>query len=434
MVRMGLVLADDYVAMAFAEKARVIKHFHSASSADPFRSMDSCLSQVEDEIRILRRRISSVSIVTDATRTALIDSGKLDKVTLLRLSSPEGRDSPTLLDRNLANRILSSLFVISGGHGFDGRVIGPPDSNEIEECYSRATRSANAFVVSSPFSILYPDHEQMGVTVLSRLGAKGVWSSTDVSSQTSMLDRETTALLSACTSNIIERLATAALSKLDKLGCRPRIYFGCNDGTVAGVELAKRFPLSTAWSVESHSAAGASRSERVLDCLVTGTSGGETWLTGVRKGTPISRTISYIGDMLVHVFSPVLARFSESTPREVKRSRFELMSQLVGAKKTFAGDVTVDWDAPFTVTNTKKSAEYAAINAACASIDLKWTRSLPMGTDLKSAEKNLRGILSSQMKKAAAKSYSFSHQVHRPGINLPEGTTTLSLEAHGTPV
>lgn len=434
MIRMGLVLTDAYVAAAFAEKGRIIHHSTSPSSGDPLRDIESGLSQVESEVRKFRHRISSISIVTDATRYVVMHASDLDKVALFRFSSPEGRDSPTLLNQDLADVVLHNVFVISGGHGFDGRIIGTPDSHEVEECYNKSKRLTNNFVISSPFSILYPDHEQLGAAELSRLGARRIWTSTDVSSKTSMLDRETTALLSACTSSIIERLSAGTLSKLKQLGCKPAVYFGRNDGTVIGAELGKRFPLDTAWSVEGHSAAGASRLERLSGCLVAGKSEGETWIAGIRKGRPIIQTISYLNNMLVHVLSPVLARFSESTPREVKTSRFEMISQLTGTKKILAADSTANWDVPFAIKGTKKSSTYAAINAACAAIELDWASNLPKGTDLRNAEMNLRKTLGARMKQAGAQICTFGHLVSRPGINLPEGTTTLTLQGRGNAV
>jgi hypothetical protein len=433
-MRLGLVLADNYSAVCFAKNSRLTKHIAIPSTGNAFKDADSVLSSVEGDIRKLGRKLSSVAVVTDLVRRSLLEQKNLDKVALFRFSSPEGRDSPSLLSRKLGDEVLASFFVVEGGHGFDGRTISKPNPDEIKRCYSRVGNSANAFVVTSPFSILYPNHEQMGAAELSKLGANRIWTSLDVSNMTSMLDRETTAVLTASTAGIIERVETEVLSKLKSLGCKPVVYFGRNNGSIFGSALAKRFPLDTAWSVEGHSAAGASKSERISDSLVAGSADGETWLAGTRKGKPITRRISYLNEMLLHVSSPIIAHFPRSSPDHVKISRFQAMSQLAHAKKVFAADLSEKWNVPFKVMKRKNSGDYAAISAATAVVEWEWSSNVPKDADRAIAEKKLRGTIQSQMKQSGARTFTLSHLNSRAGINLPDGAITLSLQARGSPV
>lgn len=84
--------------------------------------------------------------------------------------------------------------------------------------------------------------------------------------------------------------------------------------------------------------------------------------------------------------------------------------------------------------SSEKSSTYAAMYAACAGVELDWASHFPKGTDLSIAGVNLRRTLGARMKQAGAKTCTFGHLVSRPGINLPDGTMTLTLQARGNVV
>ena len=435
MTRMGLVLVDGYVSTVLAEGTRLRKCQVQPASGDLRNDIKAAVEGLAPELRKLRGKLTSVSVVTNAVMRAILTAKELERVALFRLSSPEGHDSPALLDPSIAKDALAHFFVLKGGHGFDGRIIGSPDTSEIQACYKKTQGSAETFVVSSPFSILFPDHEREAANQLTRYGAEQLWSSSEVSSMPSILNRETTAILSAATSKIIENIEADATRALADYGCKPVLYFGRNDGSIIGSALARRFPLETAWGIEGHSASGASRTRGLGRQIVVGEGGDRTWLAGAQNGRPVMRSISYLRNMLVHVASPVIADFSSSASDEVKKTSFDLISELVGTKSASISGLSKEADFPFTAKLTANSPHLAAINAAMSAIEWERAICVPNGSDMVKAEKHLRSWLSQEMKQAGARANTIKlgRVIQRPGVNLPEGAVTLTLQATGMP-
>jgi len=431
MSHLGLVIADEYVAYAIA-KGTDAKKFSAMPSTGGFtQRLKAVLDEASAEIRKAGKKLTSVHIVTDEVRHSLEEGRNLDRVALFRLSAPEGRNSPPLLDRGLAKHVLSDFFVLSGGHGFDGRIIARPSESEIEAAYSKS--HAESFVVSSSFSILFPDHEDQAAMTLHKSGAKRIWRSKDISAIPSTLDRESTAIFSASTSSQVGKIAEEVKSGLAEYGAHPQIYFGRNDGGVIGSALAERYPLETAWAVEAHAAAGVSRLSRNAHRIVASQSREHTWLAGAAGSRPITRKIVYLRDTLLHVTVPVLAEFPAKVSKDAAKVNFGLMADLVGSRKIVSTGPQKALVLPFAVESSPRFSAAAAVNAALA--EVRWERGscVARGSDVKEAERRLRTRLSQQMKQAAARNVKFGRLNQRPGFNLPEGALTLSLQATGLP-
>jgi len=432
---MALVLADSYVSAVLAEGMKLRRCQAEPASGDLEADIKAAVEGFAPELRKLGAKLTSVSVVTNAVMKAIVGAKELEPVALFRLSSPEGHSSPTLLEPSIAKDFLAHFFVLKGGHGFDGRIIGSPDVNEVQACYNKTRGSAETFVVSSPFSILFPDHEKDAANELSRCGAKQLWLSSEVSSMPSILDRETTAILCAATSKIIENLEANLKCVIADYGCNPALYFGRNDGSIIGSELARRFPLETAWGIEGHSASGASRVCGFRRQIVVAESGDRTWMAGAQNGRPVMRSISYLKNMLVHVAGPVIADFSSSASDEVKNTTFELISELVGTKSALISGLSKETSSLLPAKRTANSPHLAAINAAMSVINWERMICVPKGSDMSKAEKHIRSRVIREMKQAGAKAKTvkLDRLIQRLGVNLPEGAVTLTLKATGMP-
>jgi hypothetical protein len=433
--RLSLVLSSAFSSAAILESSKVLSSFNASSSYN----IPTVLEPLKEKLRRSAKSPDSVCITTDAVRHAIeADNDKLQRVSLYRFSSPEGPDSPTLLDDSIAKKVLS-LHVLNGAHGFDGRLLSSIKATEIEESFKRDYRNGEkACVVSSPFSILYEDQESAGERKLKSLGAKRIWATREISNIPSIMDRETTAILSAATSHIIEGMEENVKDALSNLGIRKlAIYFGRNDGSIIGSSLAKQYPLETAWGVQGQSIAGISKSLRLSKCVAFGKLDHDrAWLGASNNYRPLMRQIAYLKNMLIHVKIPLLAEFDAVLSDEIKKEKFETISEIAGTKGVFLAtplDIGDHLRYPFVVRRNKMSETSTATN--CATAEISWERSICMNekSDQKKAEIAVRNQLQKQMLAAGAKkgSIKLSKVEIKPGYNLPEGTLTLSVHATG---
>jgi hypothetical protein len=438
MIRLSLILSSGFTSGALLQGSKALFSF-IVQEPSPYNVLDA-FQNFKDQLSKVGKKIDSICITTDAVRYAIeTDNSKLQRVSLYRLSSPEGLDSPTLLDDSIAKKILS-IHVLNGARGFDGRVLSAINENEIEKMFKRdGEDTKKPYVVSSLFSILYPDQETTAAVKLESLGAKRVWATSEISNVPGLMDRETTAILSAASSHIIGEMESQARNALsDYVKQEPAIYFGKNDGSMIGSVLAKTHPLETAWAIQGQGIAGVSKSLKLSKCLAIGKLDEEqVWIGASRDYRPIMRQIAYLKNMLVHVRVPILAEFSRSLPEEQKKERFEIISELAETKNVWLATPFGESDRniryPFSLKRNKLSEMSVAMNCASGEVSMDGSTCVRDKSGLKKGETSLRKEILQQMVAGGAKkgSIKLSNVEVKPGYNLPEGTLVLSIHASG---
>lgn len=425
-MNLGLVLSSGYIAAAAARGDRVTRSVAKRDRRAAEEKAYDCVSLVVDEFG--GGKVGSVRVATDAVRAAIDSPRHLGRVVLLRLSGPEGRESPPLLPDAISKKVLT-IVIASGGRGFDGRTIAPVNEDEVKEAYRTHRGEGVSFVVSSPFSNLYPEQELKARDQLVRLGAKNVWATSDLSSLPSVLDRESTAVLSAASSRVISDIEKVITSIFSRKHLAPKIYFGRNNGTVASAAYTRTHPLETYWSVEGCSISGASMLAKTGRLMVAGSDRRGVWFGGSEEGLPIIGQIAYVRDALVHVQSPMLAEVTGSIPESVKASLYSMFADVVGSPRTIAVGPEKAEGYPMSVERIDGSESAAAIGAALAGVRLDMSVVRPKGSDVAEAKSHLRSGAKERLRLMGAMgpSVRLSSVRVEPGYNLPEGSIRLSL-------
>jgi|GEM_PF-2183363 hypothetical protein len=434
-MNLGFVLTNEYIGAVSTDKFGKLATWEIKEDTRKHEDkIDECLSLVLT--RPARKKksgtIRRIGIVTDIVKTALDNPNELDKVTLVRLSSPEGKDCPPLVTDFLSNEILTTK-IIAGGRGFDGRIISDVDLKQVEDAYNQTKNVSPSFVVSSPFSILFPEQEEMVRKSLLDLGAKKVWTTADVSSLPSILDRETTAILSAASSVVLEKFYNKIRHSLQQFEIGIDPYFGRNDGTVALGSFVKKFPLDTYWSVEGCSISGIARSSRTRRGLVAGRSAHKLWLGGYSDGAPLLRQIGFVGNMLVHVDNPILADLTDYDHNESTKFICEAFFDLVGTHTIVVTGLEKSKKFPFPVKHAHLSKVAAAFNVATAGVKFRASRCKAKGVNVEEAKKRFESWAKTQFVSMGGvrSSFNLSKVEIIPAYNLPEGSVRLNVIATG---
>src|SRR5471030_1029207 len=117
------------------------------------------------------KKIDGVMIGTTHFINAVVQRRHLTKVGALRLGMPASASLPPFCDwpEDLANLVRGGVWMVEGGHEFDGRPFMPLDETAVTKA-AREMKAAGlkAVAISSIFSPLDPSHERRAAELVTR--------------------------------------------------------------------------------------------------------------------------------------------------------------------------------------------------------------------------------------------------------------------------
>ena len=227
---------------------------------------------------------------------AVVQRRDLDRVAAIRIGLPSGASLPPFVDwpEDLAAIVRGEVFMLEGGHEFDGRPLVPFDEKGMRAAARRirdaGIRSVAVASVFSPLNasceeeaaaILREECPDVAVTLSHRLGRIG------------LLERENATLLNACLIALARRTTRAFTDALRASGIAAPLYLTQNDGTVMLAQVAETFPVYSFASGPTNSMRGAAflskhgaAGSTGTDALVIDVGGTTTDIGSLRHGFP----------------------------------------------------------------------------------------------------------------------------------------------------
>ena len=218
---------------------------------------------------------------------AVVQRRHLLKVAAVRVGMPASASLPPFCDwpADLAELVRAEVFMLEGGHDYDGRPIMPFDEPAMRaaarEIRAKGTQSVG---VASIFSPLDPAHEELAgdilaeecpgaaVTLSYRLGRIG------------LLERENAALLNAA---VLARDTIAGFrAAIATSGIDAPLYLTQNDGTVMSADMAMALPVMSFASGATNSMRGAAFLSGIQDAMVLDVGGTSSDIGQLRRGFP----------------------------------------------------------------------------------------------------------------------------------------------------
>ena len=218
---------------------------------------------------------------------AVVQRRHLSKVAAVRVGMPASASLPSFCDwpADLAELVRAEVFMLEGGHDYDGRPIMPFDEPAMRaaarEIRAKGTQSVG---VASIFSPLDPAHEELASDILAEECPGAAVTLSHRLGRIGLLERENAALLNAA---VLARDTIAGFrAAIATSGIDAPLYLTQNDGTVMSADMAMALPVMSFASGATNSMRGAAFLSGIQDAMVLDVGGTSSDIGQLRRGFP----------------------------------------------------------------------------------------------------------------------------------------------------
>ena len=234
-------------------------------------------------------QIDAVMIGTTHFTNAVIQRRDLKPVAAVRIGLPASASLPPFVDwpNDLARIVRGRVFMIKGGHEYDGRPLVDFDADEMRKAAREIADSGITSVgIASVFSPLTAECEEAaGEIVRQECPGVDITLSHDLG-RIGLLERENATLLNACIIDLARKTTRAFTRALGQSGIQAPLYMTQNDGTVMQAEFAAEFPIYSFASGPTNSMRGAAFLTGLNDGIVIDVGGTTTDVGVLQAGFP----------------------------------------------------------------------------------------------------------------------------------------------------
>lgn len=289
MRRIGVDVGGTNTDAVLLEDGRVVHAVKTPTTADVTGGIVSALERLARHPEVAAAPLDGVVIGTTHFVNAVVQRRGLARVAAIRIGLPTGASLPPFCDwpPDLAAMVEGAVWMLEGGHDYDGREIMPFDAAGMRVAAREIREHGVAAVaIAAVFSPLDPSHEERAREILAAECPDVAVTLSHELGRIGLLERENAALLNAALSPLAQvtiagfRNATAA-SRIDA-----PLFLTQNDGTVMSAETAARLPVISFASGATNSMRGAAFLSGLSDAMVVDVGGTSTDVGQLRRGFP----------------------------------------------------------------------------------------------------------------------------------------------------
>jgi len=287
MKRIGIDVGGTNTDAVLLEDSRVVRAVKRPTTADVTEGVRNALHGILEGGH--GEGVEAVMIGTTHFTNAVVQRVGLERVAAIRICLPAAAALEPFIDwpADLRRIVEGPVFLIGGGHEYDGRPIVPFDG----EAMRRAAESIKAsgvrsVAITSVFSPLTDEAECEASAILAEACPGVAISLSSTLGRIGLLERENATLLNACLRPLATKAVKAFEQAIADVGIAAELYLTQNDGTVMRAEFAERFPVFSFASGPTNSMRGAAFLSRLSDALVIDVGGTTTDIGLLRNGFP----------------------------------------------------------------------------------------------------------------------------------------------------
>ncbi len=380
MRRIGIDVGGTNTDAVLVEEGRVVHAVKYPTTADVTGGIVGALDLLARDAAVARGPIDAVVIGTTHFVNAVVQRRDLTKVAAVRIGLPTGASLPPFCDWpvDLARLVEGQIFMLEGGHDYDGREIMPFDEAGMRAAARQIRESGlRAVAISSVFSPLDASHEERARDLLrSECPEAAITLSRDLG-RIGLLERENAALLNAALADLARRTIAGFRNAIAASGIGAPLYLTQNDGTVMSAGTAMALPVMSFASGATNSMRGAAFLSGVADAMVIDVGGTSTDVGELRRGFPReANSVVEIGEVRTLFRMPDLLSIGLGGGSIVRREPLRVGPESVGYRLT--DEALVFGGSTLTATDAAVAAGIAAIGdqAKAAGVPLDLARAV----------------------------------------------------------
>jgi N-methylhydantoinase A/oxoprolinase/acetone carboxylase beta subunit len=282
--RIGIDVGGTHTdAVLLDEHYQVLSETKSATTEDVETGIFNALKKIIADAKVPREKIKYAMLGTTHCTNAIVERKRLNKIAAIRIGAPATLAVKTLIGvpTDLREILGQHVYLIRGGHEFDGREIVSLDEEHLYQIAHEINGKVDSVAVTSVFSPVTQAHEQRASEILREvLGEEIAVSLSSEIGSVGLLERENATILNAAVVNVAKTAADGFVNALKAEGIDAQVFFGQNDGTLMSVEYAVKYPIFTVACGPTNSLRGASYLSDLSDAIVVDV-GGTTSDVGV---------------------------------------------------------------------------------------------------------------------------------------------------------
>ena len=217
---------------------------------------------------------------------AVVEGRHLAVTAAVRLGAPATLSVPPMVDwpDRLRRALGGHTYVCRGGNEFDGREISALDRDELRRVASEIGEAGvTSVALTSVFSPVNAEMETEAAAVFAEeLSGVKISLSREIG-RVGLLERENATILNASLGPLADRVLDGFEEVVALAGVRAPLFITQNDGTLLGLDYARRYPVATFASGPTNSMRGAAFLSGVSDGVVIDV-GGTTTDVGILVG------------------------------------------------------------------------------------------------------------------------------------------------------
>jgi N-methylhydantoinase A/oxoprolinase/acetone carboxylase beta subunit len=248
-----------------------------------------------DALRTLRANpaaavpVDAVVIGTTHFVNAVVQRRHLQKIAAIRIGMPASASLPPFCDwpADLAALVSGEVFMLEGGHDYDGRPFMPLDIAGLNAAARKIRdKGLRSVAVCSSFSPLDPSCETAARDILAEICPDVAVTLSHDLGRIGLLERENAALLNATLNELAVTTVAAFRKAIADSGIDAPLFLTQNDGTVMQAEIATAFPVMSFASGATNSMRGAAHLSGLDDAMVVDVGGTTSDIGQLRHGFP----------------------------------------------------------------------------------------------------------------------------------------------------
>jgi N-methylhydantoinase A/oxoprolinase/acetone carboxylase beta subunit len=289
MRRIGIDVGGTNTDAVLLADGRVVQAVKTPTTSDVTGGIVAALALLTCHPEVARGRIDGVVIGTTHFVNAVVQRRQLAPVAAIRVGLPASASLPPFCDwpEDLAAIVRGQVFMLEGGHEYDGREFMPFDEAGMRAAARQIRDSGlRAVGIAASFSPLDPSHEERARAILAEECPEASITLSHELGRIGLLERENAALLNAALVDLARVTIAGFREAIAASHIDAPLYITQNDGTVMSAEMAMALPVMSFASGATNSMRGAAFLSGRDEAMVVDVGGTSTDVGQLRRGFP----------------------------------------------------------------------------------------------------------------------------------------------------